>query len=73
MWKNNVDVQYCYTAPAPMYCYAIISGESGWKRVKATSADGVSNVFTALAAAKANNRKVNVYFDGAEIAAVVLL
>jgi hypothetical protein len=47
--------------------WAIIDGISNWKRVKPTSADGVSNILMILSTAKANSRKVDVYINGNEI------
>lgn len=74
MWKTNRDVQNVYVTSNPAYCWAIISGESGWKRVKPTSPDGVTNCCVALVAAQANSRKVHVLFDAAnQIIGVILL
>jgi hypothetical protein len=41
--------------------WAIVGGISGWKRIRPTSTDGVTNIFLILSAARANNRNVDVY------------
>lgn len=61
MWYNNKTVTRTYTSKDSQNCYAIISGMSGWKKIKTGSADGVTNTFVALNAARANNRPVDVY------------
>jgi hypothetical protein len=74
MWKTNRDVTAVYVTPDSKWCYAIISGESGWKLVKQTASDGVTNCCVALSAARANSRKVHVLLDGSnQITAVILL
>jgi hypothetical protein len=46
---------------------------SGWRRVKPTSTDGVSNVFLLLALAKAHSRQAHVTVDSSnEITGVYL-
>jgi hypothetical protein len=47
--------------------WAIISGISGWLRIKTLSADGVTNVFMILSTALANNRTVDVYIRNNQI------
>ena len=53
-------------------CYAIVSGVSGWKKVKTGAADGVTNVFVALCEARANGRAVDVYIANNMIERVTL-
>lgn len=72
MWTNNRDVSRTYTTRHAENCWAIISGISGWKKVKTGASSGVSNCFTALCAAKANGRKVDVYIVNNEIERVTL-
>ncbi|MDH5669781.1 MAG: hypothetical protein OEY86_17415 [Nitrospira sp.] len=65
MWHNNKTVTRTHSKNGSQMAWAIISGISGWKRIKPASADGVTNVFVILSAALANNRKVDVYIkDG---------
>jgi M6 family metalloprotease-like protein len=73
-WINNKSVLYTYGNAKTMYAFAIIQDVSGWKRIAAVSADGVTNVLGTLDLAKANARKVNVYINAdSEITAVVML
>jgi hypothetical protein len=45
--------------------WAIIDGISGWRKIRPTSNDGVTNIFMILSTARANNRRVDVYIrDG---------
>ena len=60
MWHSNKTVVSVYAHANPKTAYAIIDGISGWKLIKQTSTDGVSNVLNVLSAAKANGKKVNV-------------
>ncbi len=73
MWKTNVDVLNVYATADTKNCWAIISGETGWKQVKQTSTDGVTNVGVILSAAKANSRKVHVYLAGGQITAAIMV
>jgi hypothetical protein len=61
MWNNNRTVTRTYTSSHSQNCYAIVSGISGWKKIKTGSTDGVSNVFTVLNSARAGGKNVNVY------------
>lgn len=67
MWYNNKTVTRTYTSMDSQNCYASISGISGWKKIKTGSADGVTNVFAILCAAKANGRPVDVYLVSNQI------
>ena len=73
MWHNNKIVRNVYVVHASQATWAIIDGLSGWKRVKPGAADGVTNLTALLCAAKANNRRVNVYIVGNEIQRAVML
>ena len=66
MWHNNKSVVSVYAHVNPTLGFAIINGIAGWKRIKPTSSDGVTNVLDLLASAKANGRNVNVYIDADE-------
>lgn len=72
MWHNNLSVVRVYTSHHSQNCYAIISGISGWKKIKTGAADGVTNVHVALSAAQANGRKVDVYIVSNQIERVTL-
>ena len=61
MWQNNRTVTRTYTSKDSQNAWAIISGVSGWKKVKTGASDGVTNVFVLLCAARANGRPVDVY------------
>jgi hypothetical protein len=72
MWNNNKTVSRTYTSKDEQNCYAIISGISGWKKVKTGNAHGVGNVFTALNAARAGGKKVDVYIVNNQIERIVM-
>lgn len=72
MWYNSKTIVRTYTSHHSQNCWAIVSGVSGWKKVKTGATDGVTNVFTALCAARANNRTVDVYIVSNMIERVVL-
>ena len=50
----------------------LIFDEEARKKIKTGAADGVTNVFIVLNAAKANGRKVNVYIKNNQIEQVTL-
>jgi hypothetical protein len=72
MWHSNVTVSRTYATHHGQNCWAIVSGVSGWKKVKTGAADGVGNVFTALCAARANGRPVDVYIVDNKVERVTL-
>lgn len=72
MWHNNKTVSRTYSSSGSQNCYAIVSGIAGWKKIKTGSADGVSNVFTCLNAARAGAKKVDVYIVSDRIERVVM-
>jgi hypothetical protein len=72
MWHNNKTVSRTYTSKDSQNCYAIISGISGWKKIKTGSTDGVTNTFITLNAARANNRPVDVYIVSNQIERAVM-
>ena len=67
MWQNNKKVTRTHSKSGTKQAWAIISGISGWKRIKTTSVDGVTNIYMILCVALANNRSVDVLIDGNEI------
>ncbi|MFD3190606.1 hypothetical protein ACFMPD_10065 [Sedimentitalea sp. HM32M-2] len=72
MWNNNKTVSRTYSSTGAQNCWAIISGISGWKRVKTGNVDGVSNVFHVLNAARAGGKQVDVYIVNNVIERVVM-
>ena len=72
MWTNNLNVTRTYASSHNKNAYAMLSGMSGWRKIKTLSDDGVTNCFTVLNAAMANNRKVDVYIVSDEIERVVM-
>lgn len=72
MWYNNRTVTRTYTSHDAQNCWAIVSGLSGWKKVKTGAVDGVTNTFALLCSARANNRPVDVYIVNDQIERVTL-
>ncbi len=60
MWETNKAVQRVYSTKDGQNAWAQIAGV-GWRKIKTGAADGVTNTFVLLTAAKANSRTVNVY------------
>lgn len=67
MWHNNVSVIRTHSKNGSQMAWAIVSGVSGWQRIRPGSADGVTNVFSILNVALANSRRVDVYIQGGYI------
>lgn len=63
MWYQNKEVVRTHSKNGSRLAYAIIAGISGWKKIRPTSTDGVTNIFMILSVARANNRKVDVYIS----------
>ena len=61
MWYYNKEVVRTHSKNGSRLAYAIISGISGWKRIRPTSTDGVTNIFMIVSVARANKRRVDVY------------
>ncbi len=65
MWYNDKAVIRTHSKNGSRMAWAIIEGISGYKRIRPTSNDGVTNVFLILSTARANNRRADVYIrDG---------
>ena len=62
-WYYNVKVNSTFAHHTSQWAWADIAG-LGWRRIKDGAADGVTNTFTALCEACANDRPVHVYADG---------
>lgn len=63
----NLTVNMVYATPHSKNAWALFAGVPGWRRVKETSPDGVTNTFAVLAAARANGRPVHADLDGSFI------
>lgn len=61
MWHTNKTVVSVYAHVNTQTAYAIIEGISGWKAIKKSSSDGVSNTLGILNNAKLSGKKVNVF------------
>ncbi|SFR10984.1 hypothetical protein [Poseidonocella sedimentorum] len=72
MWHNNKTVSRTFATSGSQNCWAIVSGVPGWKKIKTGSTDGVANLFTALNAARAGGKKVDVYIVSDKIERVVM-
>jgi hypothetical protein len=65
MWTYNKTVIRTHAKSGSRMAWAIIDGISGYKRIRPTSPDGVTNLHLLLSTARANNRRVDVYIrDG---------
>lgn len=63
MWYYNKKVNATYVHHTSQWGWADIDG-LGFKRIKDGAADGCTNLFVILSAAKANDRFVHVFIDG---------
>jgi hypothetical protein len=73
MWENNRDVRHVFATAGTQQAWAILDGVSGWKRVRAGSPDGVSNVAQVLTTAKTRGRKVNAFIQNNQIERALML
>lgn len=62
-WVYNRRVLSTFTHHSTQLAWANLEGV-GWRRVRSGSADGVTNMFTALCNAMANGRRVHAQIDG---------
>ena len=67
MWHTNKLIQHLYAVNGAQQIWAIFDGLPGWKRVAATSPDGVTNVGTLLSSAKAHGRQVSVFINNDQV------
>jgi hypothetical protein len=72
MWSNNVDVLQTFASNDAQNAWANISS-LGWRRIKTGAADGVTNMFQMINAAKANARKVSVFVDSSNLITIAYL
>lgn len=61
MWQN---INQTYATPGSMNAHARLASVNAWRKVKPTSADGVTNTFLLLALARATNKQAHVTVDG---------
>lgn len=61
-WQHNKKVTTTYSTHHSQNSWAYID-TVGWRKIKPASADGVTNVFMMMNAAKANDRLVSVFLD----------
>ena len=67
MWYSNRIVVRTHAKNGSRMAWAIIAGLGNWHRILPASPDGVSNVFTILSVALANNRRVDVFIKAGNI------
>ncbi len=72
MWINNLKVTRTYASHHSQNAYAMVSGQSGWIKIKTLSTDGVSNVYLTLNSALSSNKTVDVFIISNEIERVVM-
>ncbi len=65
-WVNNKKIISTFASPNTMNAWANIES-LGWKKVFPGSTDGVTNIFSILNSALANEKKASVYIDGDQI------
>ncbi|MFQ5587793.1 MAG: Dot/Icm T4SS effector Zinc-dependent metalloprotease LegP [Nitrospiria bacterium] len=63
-WYYNKAVSRTYASHGSKNAWVFVQSV-GWRRIKAGSADGITNMFVGFCEAKANNKKVHVFMDGA--------
>jgi M6 family metalloprotease-like protein len=62
-WVYGKNVSYVSADDSTKWVHTIIEGYTGWRRIKPSSADGISNILIILKTAVAYNKKVNVLFE----------
>lgn len=62
-WHYNKTVSRTYATYSSKNAWVYVQS-AGWRRIKAGSADGITNMFVGFCEAKANNKKVHVFMDG---------
>jgi hypothetical protein len=66
MWYYNKQVLQTFVHHTTQWAWAYIQ-DLGWRRIRDGAADGVTNLFIMMCAARANNRLVHVYIDGDDL------
>ena len=62
-WVYGKKVRYVSGDDNTKWAHTIIEGFDGWRRIKPTSSDGVTNILTILKTAVAYNKNVNILFE----------
>ena len=65
MWYYNVKINATFVGNGAQWAWADVAG-LGWRRIKDGAADGVTNLFVLLCAAKANDRPAHVFVDASD-------
>ena len=63
MWTN---INQVYASHDSQNAWAHLAATNAWHKILAGAADGVTNVFVLLCAAKANNRQVYIVLDASK-------
>lgn len=61
-WHHNKTVQRVFVSHHSQNCWAFVQ-DLGWRKVETGSADGVSNMFSALCAARGHGIGISVYIE----------
>ena len=70
-WWNNLSVIRAHAKSHSQMAWVVVSGSS-WLRLRPNAPDGISNEFSILCKALANNRKVDIYVNHSQIEQVTL-
>ena len=62
-WVFGKKVRFVSGNNNTMWAHTIIEGYDGWRRIKPTSSDGVTNILIILKTAVAYNKNVNILFE----------
>ena len=62
IWHRGINLSRVYCTNAARNAWAEVHG-LGWRKVRASSASGVTNMFSVLCDAAANDKKVDIYMD----------
>ena len=62
-WVSGKKVKYVSSDDNTTWAHTIIEGFDGWRRIKPTSSDGVTNILIILKTALAYNKNVNILFE----------
>lgn len=62
-WVYGKNVRYVSGDHSTKWAHTIIEGYDGWRRIKPSSTDGITNILIILKTAVAYNKKVNILFE----------
>lgn len=63
MWITNKKVLRYYAIPGSQSVWVLLESVGAWRRVKAGSADGVTNMAVLFSTARAHDRNVTVLIN----------